>query len=232
MSLGVIWGVFVSPMGVLQNGFLSFNSFLGFFLIPILVTDKKRLKQLLLALMVGGVFPILVSIFQLRTGIVFQERTTVGLTRYVGFYHDAFPNRFYGLITLFAVLLYRYLFPIKTLYFKLYVGLLTAGAFVSIYVVFSKAAVAIISAWVVLLLLFSNSKLKYFFSILLGLSVLFLVFGNTVLDNIEQLFSKEVGYQSGEVEDARYTLAGRGYIWENYWDFWLNEQNIFFPMVR
>jgi hypothetical protein len=228
MSLGIIWGIFVEPIGVLQNGFLSFNCFLGFFLIPILITDQKRLKQLLLAMMLCGIFPIAVSIFQLSTGIVFQERATVGLSRYVGFYHDAFPTRFYGLMTLISILIYQSVFKVKGILIKGFLLALVGGSFLSIYAVFSKAGVGIVGLWVVLLLLFSKSKIKQSFSVLIGVFVIFLVFGDAVSSNIEQLFSKEVGYQSGELTDARYTLAGRGYIWEDYWNFWTNEQNVFF----
>ncbi|MDA7558628.1 hypothetical protein N8768_05665 [Flavobacteriaceae bacterium] len=231
LSLGLFWALAVKPMATIEAVILNINIYLGFILIPILITDQKRLKQLLLAIMLCGIFPIAVSIFQLSTGIVFQERATVGLTRYVGFYHDAFPTRFYGLLTILSILVYQYVFYIKGVFFKCFLLTLTCGAFLSIYAVFSKAGVGVLGLWVVLLLLFSKSKIKQGFSLLIGLSVIFLVFGDVVSSNIEQLFSKEIGYQSGQVTDARYTLAGRGYIWEKYWGFWSNEQNIFFQWV-
>ncbi|MBR9914831.1 MAG: hypothetical protein GYB32_08395 [Algicola sp.] len=231
LSLGLIWSIAVNPMGTLENLILSVNIYIGFILIPLLVHDQKRLKQFLIAIMICGIFPILVSMYQLQTGVVFQDRETVGLTRYVGFYHDAFPVRFYGLMTLFSVLLYQSTFKIEGLFMKLFLLLLTAGAFVSIYAVFSKAAVGIMGLWMVLLLVFSKSKIKQAFSIIIGVAVIFLVFGDAVYDNLEQLFSKEVGYQSGEVKDARYTLAGRGYIWENYWRFWTDQQSLIFQWI-
>ena len=228
MSFGIIWGVFEKPVGVFQNAFLSFNSFLGFFLIPIFITNQKRLKQLLLAIIIGGVFPILVSLFQMQTGVIFHERATIGLTRYVGFYHDAFPVRFYGFMTLISVLIYQYVFKIRSIWIKVFLIVMASSAVVSIYSVFSKAGVGIFILWIVLMLLFSKSKIKQSFLIMIGLFVIFIVFGDVVVANIEQLFSKEVGYQSGEVKDVRYTLAGRGYIWEEYWQFWTKEQNVFF----
>jgi O-antigen ligase len=66
------------------------------------------------------------------------------------------------------------------------------------------------------------------FSVIIGVAVVTLLFGDIVSSNIEQLFSKEVGYQSGTIKDARYTLAGRGYIWEDFWKFWSTEQTLFF----
>lgn len=228
MMFGLFWGFFIKPVGAFQTAFVSFNSFIGFFLIPIFITDIKRLKHFLLALMASGIFPIAVSIFQLQTGVVFQERQTVGLIRYVGFYHDAFPVRFYGFITLFSILIYQNVFLIRTLKLKIFLIALAGGTFVSIYAVFSKAAISIIALWVVLLLIFSKSKTKPLISISIGLVVIFLAFGDAVASNITQLFSKEIGYNTGEVNDARYTLAGRGYIWQDYWKFWVEDQNTFF----
>jgi len=164
----------------------------------------------------------------LQTGIVFQERETVGLTRYVGLYHDAFPVRFYGFMTLISILIYQHVFKINNFLFKGFLLVVAIGAFISIYAVFSKAAVGILGLWVVLLLVFSKSKIKQSLSLLVGLSVVFLVFGDVIFNNIEQLFSKEVGYQSGQVKDARYTLAGRGYIWQEHWEFWTIKQSVFF----
>lgn len=231
LSLGLFWALAVKPMAAVETIILNVNIYLGFILIPILISDQKRLRQFLLAIMICGIFPITVSIFQLSTGIVFQERATVGLTRYVGFYHDAFPTRFYGLLTLLSILIYQFVFEVKSVFLKFFMVAMAGGALLSIYAVFSKAGVGIMGLWVVLLLLFSKSKVKQSFSILIGVLVIFLVFGDAVSSNIEQLFSKETGYQTGEVTDARYTLAGRGYIWEKYWKFWSNEQNVFFQWV-
>lgn len=231
LSLGLIWALGVKPMATIETVILNINIYLGFILIPIFLKDQKCLKQFLIAIMICGVFPILVSVYQLSTGVVFQERETVGLTRYVGFYHDAFPVRFYGLMTLISILIYQSIFQLKGLFFKMFLLLLAGGALVSIYAVFSKAGVGIIGLWIVLLLLFSKSRIKQSFSILVGVLVIILVFGDAVSTNIEQLFSKEVGYQTGEVRDARYTLAGRGYIWQEYWDFWTLEQSPFFQWL-
>ncbi|WP_456439471.1 O-antigen ligase family protein [Psychroserpens sp.] len=228
LSFGIVWAVTVKPLMFVENAILCLNVYLGFILIPILVTTQKRLKQFLLAIMICGLFPILVSIYQLNTGVVFRERETVGLLRYVGFYHDAFPVRFYGLMSLLSVLLYQLIFKTKDVFLNSFMLLVAGGAFVSIYAVYSKAAIAILGLWIVLLLLFSKSKVKQSFSIFIGLLVLVLVFGDAVSSNIEQLFSKEVGYQTGEVKDAKYTLAGRGYIWEDFWGFWINEQTFFY----
>ena len=231
LSFGLVWVVTVLPIVFVETIILNINIFIGFLLIPILVKDRKGLKQLLYALMISGIFPILVSLYQYQTGVIFQERATVGIVRYVGFYHDAFPVRFYGLMTLMSVLLYNHAFVIKSLFLKIGIGFLTLGALFSIYLVVSKAGVGILGLWIVLILLFSKSSLRQGLSLVVFGAVIILIFGDAFFDNIEQLFSKEVGYQSGDVKDARYTLAGRGYIWEDYWKFWINAQSTFFQWV-
>lgn len=229
LSFGIVWAVLQKPINFVDYLISNLNIYIGFILIPLLVYDRKRLRQLLLAIMICGIFPILISVFQLQTGIVFgKARDTVGLTRYVGFYHDAFPVRFYGLMTIFSIILYQTVFTKTTLFLNVFMFFLGIGAVVSIYAVYSKAAVGIIVLWVLFILLFSKSKAKQSLSILVGLLGIFIVFGDAVLSNIEQLFSKEVGYQTGEVKDAKYTLAGRGYIWQEHWDYWTNEQPFFF----
>ena len=228
LSLGLFWSIVMDPLIGLQDLVLNINIFLAFLILPSLITSKKRFNQLLFAMMAAGLFPIIVSLYQFNTGVVFQERQTIGLTRYVGFYHDAFPVRFYGLMTLLAVLAYGHTNKIKKVITKLGLIVLTIGALFSIYLVFSKAAVSILGLWIILMLLMSDSKIKQLFSIFFAIAIVFLILGDTFSSNIEQLFSKEVGYQSGEIKDARYTLAGRGYIWEDLWYFWSTEQTLFF----
>ncbi|MEY8847879.1 hypothetical protein AB9K26_03635 [Psychroserpens sp. XS_ASV72] len=228
LSMGIIWAVLAEPINFVESLILNINIYLGFFIIPLLLTDQERLRQLLMAIMICGIFPIAVSIFQLQTGIIFRERETVGLIRYVGFYHDAFPVRFYGLMTLLAILMYQTIFKTKDIVLNVFMLFLAAGAFVSIYAVFSKAAVAIFGLWAMVLLLFSKSKTKQILSIAVGFVGLFLVFGDALSSNIEQLFSKEVSYQSGELKDAKNTLGGRGYVWEQYWEYFTSKQSFFF----
>ncbi len=228
LSFGIIWAILKKPINFVDYLISNLNIYIGFILIPLFVINQERLKQLLLAMMICGIFPIAVSIFQLQTGIIFQERDTVGLTRYVGFYHDAFPVRFYGLMTLFSVLLYQTIFRVTNIFLNTFMLFMAIGAFVSIYAVFSKAAVGIMLIWVFTMLMFSKSRVKQSLLIIFGLLGIYIVFGDAVTDNIEQLFSKEVGYQEGEVTDAKYTLAGRGFIWERNWEFWLNRQTFFF----
>nr|WP_321231921.1 hypothetical protein [uncultured Psychroserpens sp.] len=228
MALGLVFALPAMPFETIELILLALNVYMAFYIIPYLVNSPQRLKKILIAIILGGVFPAAVSMFQFQTGIIFQERETVGLTRYVGFYHDAFPVRFYGLFSLFSIIAYFYLIKPKRKIIKYgLIGLSFISLF-SVYLVFSKAAIAIISFWTVLFIFLSKSKLKVLVSIVLIASVLFIAYGDVISSNVEQLFSKEVGFQTGDIKDARHTLAGRGYVWDDYWQFWTTEQHVFF----
>ncbi|MDO5968908.1 hypothetical protein Q4Q35_03735 [Flavivirga aquimarina] len=223
-SFGVLFAFPIKPMESLEILLININILMGFLLIPLLVDSRDKLRKLLIAIMVSGMFPIAISIFQFQTGILFSERQTAGLTRYVGLYHDAFPVRFYGMFTLFSCLMYLSIFKIKNKLSIVVLIALCCAALFSVYLVFSKAAVTIIVLWTLLMLAFSQIKLKYVFFFSICFILVSVNLGDVIYDNIQQLFSKEVGYNDGTYTDVRYTLAGRGYIWDDLWSFWINEQ--------
>ncbi|MDD7886243.1 hypothetical protein [Flavivirga sp. 57AJ16] len=223
-SFGLLFAFTVKPLESLEILLININIFMGFLLIPLLVDHSYKFQKLLIAIIISGIFPIGVSIFQFQTGIVFRVRETVGLLRYVGFYHDAFPVRFYGLFTVFSCILYLFVFkPKNKFYTFILIGLCTAALF-SVYLVFSKAAIVIMCLWLLLILLFLQVKLKYIFFLVVFALYIYINLGDVIYDNIQQLFRKEIGYNDGTYKDIKYTLAGRGYIWNDLWEFWLNEQ--------
>ncbi len=231
LSTGVIFGLFIKPESVLETIIKNLNILLGFFLIPSLIRSKEDFRRFLIALMIGGIFPIAVSIYQSITGVHWVERYTVGMLRYDGLYHDSFPVRFYGTFTIFAALIYIIYFREQRKLYRFLPMILMIAALFSIYKVFSKAAVVIALAWVVLALLFSRRKLRVFLLIaLIGLTFVLIV-GDEITDTTEQLFSKEIGYRTGDVKDARFMLSGRGYQWEDYFDFWKNDQKVLYQFL-
>ncbi len=54
------------------------------------------------------------------------------------------------------------------------------------------------------------------------LAILFASPRSPVLGELETVFSKEIAFGKGELEDSRRVLAGRGYIWEGIWERWMN----------
>ncbi len=226
ISIGLLWGIILEPFKSLELIVINVNIYLSFFLIPFFIKNKEQLKKLLSAIIICGVTPILISLFQIQTGVIFTERDTVGLSRYVGFYHDAFPVRFYGFFTLFSIFVYQYIFDVKGVIIKLLFAFLIISSFISIYFVFSKAALMIFFLWSFSFILLSKSKINFLFLIVIGLGTLFLIYGNSVLLNVEQLFVKEIGFQNNTLADNRYVLAGRGFIWESYINKWIDDFSI------
>ena len=115
LSLGLVFALPIKTLETIELIILTLNVYLAFYIIPYLVDTPQRLKMLLIAIIIGGVFPAVVSLFQFQTGIIFNERKTVGLIRYVGFYHDAFPVRFYGLFSIFSTIMVSFFNEIQGL---------------------------------------------------------------------------------------------------------------------
>lgn len=125
----------------------SLNGYVGFFLFACFFRHNRDFKILLLALIIAGLFPLFMSIYQNVTGVIWQSRQTVGLVRRVGLYHDGFNLRLYSFQTLAAILLFRSHFKPARRCWNL---LLLLYALCWLYVVFnlySKAAFLIIGVW-------------------------------------------------------------------------------------
>ena len=220
------------PVAFFENLSLTLLLFLGFFLFPKYVNNNRDLNKILFAFVICGIFPSIVSIYQDFTGQILtdQVRQTSGdLIRNVGFYHDAFAPRFFSLLTIFSCTFYLIYNKFEYSGKKL---LIVAQLFLSsysLYLVYSKAGILIIIAWLVLFVSYSKLRFKLIIYFIPLFALYYLFFENqSVSSNIESLFSKELNYNSGALRDVRYTLAGRGWIWERYWDDWQNNRNLFF----
>jgi len=231
LSTGVIFGLFIKPGSALETIIKNVNILLGFFLIPSLIRSKEDFRRLLIAIMIGGIFPIAISIYQSITGVHWVERFTVGLLRNDGLYHDSFPVRFYGIFTIFAALIYSIYYRERSKLHRLLPMILMVAALFSIYNVYSKAAVVIALVWVVLALLFSRQKIRAVLLVAMIAITFTLIVGKEISKTTEQLFSKEIGYRKGEVKDARFILSGRGYQWEDYFGFWKNDQKTLYQFM-
>ena len=230
LIISIILSIFRDPIFAIEVFIISITAYLGFFIIPILVNDRKKLKQLLIAIMISGIFPAIITIYQYTTGAIFGEaelRKTVGLLRSVGLYHDAFPTRFYGLITIFSILMFTNNFQFKNKLYSLLMFVLGFLAIFSVYLVFSKAGISILLAWTTIIIIYSQNKIKNTLLLLTMFIGLSYALSDLFIENIEQLFSKEIGYNNERAKDIRYSLAGRGFIWTDAWDQWLNRSFIF-----
>jgi len=197
----------------------SLNGFLGFFLLAFYFDDREKFRYLLIALLIAGIFPILMGMYQKATGIVWQERRTIDLVRSVGLYHGAFNFRFYGFQTIAAILLYlSYFKPSK----RWLIGALIAYMLCCSYVIFnvySKSAIVIACLWICIWTVI-NRKIRYTFLIVVAILGINLASNNIIFERIGTVFSKEIMFKKGEIEDPKRMLAGRGFIWEKNWQRW------------
>lgn len=226
MSLGSIFGFFVNdPLAVFETMSKNASVLLAFFLFPYYINTKERLGSLLIAIMIAGLFPIAVSFYQYFTGFKWVERTLEDLVRLDGLYHDSFPVRFYGLYSILAGVMYLMYFTNKKVIRKLVVIALIIGALASVYFVYSRAALAILVSWLVIFNYFSkNKKITITLSVFMVLALPFVV-GEKIDKTVEQMFRKEIRIRDGEIQDEKYMMSGRAFVWEEYLDYWVEKQD-------
>ena len=198
--------------------FRSLNAYVAIFLFSSFFCDRESFKKLLIFLLIAGLFPVGVGIFQALTGKLWQHRQTVGLIRNVGLYHDSFNIRAYGYQTISAILLYISYYcsdkSFKKILLYIYAGLCSFMIFKG----YSKAGVTIFVIWT---LCWSTFNKKILWLLLIPIIILGINFAtdNKLVDDMETLFSKEIGVYSG-VENERKIFSGRGFVWESIWESW------------
>jgi len=197
--------------------FRILNGYLGMFMFSCYFNKKQMFKYLLIILLIAGLFPAGVGIYQRLTGTIWHQRAAAGLVRMVGLHHDAAAVRFYIFQTLAALLLYwSYFKPNKFLK-----GILIGYGVVCCIVLFglySKAAIVILIVWFVVWSLLKKNFLLLVF-VPLFILIVNIYFGGKVIDQTRQTFSKELGAYSGQSDD-KLVLGGRLGIWNRVIEQW------------
>jgi hypothetical protein len=199
--------------------FRHLNGFVGFYMAQAFFQREKRLKLLLIALMVAGLFPVGVGIYQAATGVVWRQEQTEGIARNIGLWHDSVNIREYAAQSILALLLYGVLY-IKRFNVPLKVVTL---AYLSLAVMviaktYSKAGYLSLAVWAACWTLLRKRYLL-FALIAVGGAVAGLYYGSDFLENVQQMFHKEIGFLSGKVAQER-TFAGRWYGWREMMAEW------------
>lgn len=198
--------------------FRYLNGVVAFFMVQIYFFDERRLKVLLVGLIVAGLFPIGVGLYQTVQGVEWQYAQVEGLTRQVGLYHDAFTNRFYAMQTILALLLYFALYVDRgPLSLPLMAGGLGPAAVVLLKA-YSKAGLLILGIWT---LCWTGLRKQYAALVALigGGTLLASMYAPSVLSDVERLFRKEIGALRGTV-DINLTFQGRWFGWKEMFERW------------
>lgn len=198
--------------------FRYFNGFVGFYMLQAFFLTDDRRKWLWRSLIVAGLFPVVIGLVQMVTGVSWRVEQSEGVLRNIGLWHDAVNIRQYTLQTLLVLLLYSVTY-VGAKGWKQIGLLMYMGATVLVCVKsYSKAGLAVLGLWVGCWgLLFR----KYAVLLVPGFTVL-LIGGLWVVDlftNVLQVFQKEIGFLSGDIAGSR-TFAGRWFSWQSMIEQW------------
>ncbi|NGZ96158.1 MAG: hypothetical protein CV089_08535 [Nitrospira sp. WS110] len=233
MPLRGLWILYVCYAGVFsllifynqgpQSGanifFRCLNGMTGFYMLQAFFHKAARLKIVLLAMVIGGLFPIGVGLYQIATGATWQAQNVEGISRNIGLYHDAITIRHYALQTILATLLLGSLFTHQHIVYSIGRLLYMATATIVMAKAYSKAGFLTLGIWAALW----NGLQKRFVTISLMILLGLLVgtyYASQQLGDILQIFHKEIAFVDGK-GDAHRTLNGRWYIWQTMFSEWV-----------
>jgi O-antigen ligase len=217
------------PLKFVELAFRALNGFVGYFMIQTYFSERDAFKKLLQILIVAGLFPTLVGVYQIATGVVWYQDETVGLVRYSGLYHDIQTPRQYMFQTFTAIILYWCYFLSKGRSFatKLILIVLFCLCAAVLFRMYSKAGVVIVALWVVI---WSIGRRKFLpmALMLVALVAVNLIFQDRIWSETTQLFSRETsaiesekGGESSERE-RKASFSGRWYTWDQYMNQYLD----------
>ncbi|TKB76747.1 MAG: O-antigen ligase family protein [Nitrospira sp.] len=204
--------------------FRHINGLVGFLLLQAYFTEKRQLRSLFLALIIAGLFPIGVGIYQTVTGVVWRVEESNGVVRSIGLWHDGVNLREYVLQAVLGLLLYFEVFARQSA--ALRATLLAYGVLAVIVLVrgYSKAGFLTMGAWVLCWTLLQR-KTAALVALILPVTAGALWYSPQLAGNIARIFYKEAGALTGTV-DSKMTFAGRWFGWKEMLDQWMG-----FPLL-
>jgi hypothetical protein len=196
--------------------FRHFNGFIGFYMVQAFFTDEKKIRYLLLSLILAGIFPMSIGIYEFVTNHHWHKTFTEGLIRNIGLYHDAITMRYYALQTILSIILYCSMF-LKSYVLNLIAILYACASAIVMYKTYSKAGLIVLSVW-----LFAWAVLRrniFLLILLVCLGVTAVSVENGVLTNVYRVFNKEIGALNGTGKSVR-VFEGRVYLWKSLLNEW------------
>jgi O-antigen ligase len=236
MPLRRIWLVYVVYMmcfsGILmfesgiRNGlnvfFRYFNGFVGFYMVQAYYGKRDGAKRFLLAVIIAGIFPISMGLYQIYSGVQWRETYSEGIERNIGLYHDAITIRVYAMQTMLATLLYSELY-LKGVALKSLALAYGSNALLVMYKAYSKSGMFAFALWFLVWNIFRKKLVTLFVSA----SVAFVVvayYNHEIAGEVYRVFHKEIAAIQGG-GDLERTFTGRWYIWQEMMSKW-NEHGL------
>jgi O-antigen ligase len=224
--IGILIGIFINQ----KDGFEAFARMLyfplGMVLFPYFLLDceEKEGVKLIKFLIYAALFSSLISILQF-VGVIPHEflHMSKGLVRSNGFYHDMVTSRIYVIQGLMALIYINF-----SGRFKIQILLNLVLLFIFIfagYVLFSKALIGIFVVGAFLLLIATKQNI---YKIGFGVLIAFFLFtvNTSIFETTSQLFSKEIEYNNGDLNDSGQIFSGRGMLWEDYINYYKSSSSI------
>jgi O-antigen ligase len=200
--------------------FRILNGFVGFYLFQSYFDDEIRFRRLLIVFMLAGLFPMLMGVTQaIVGGEIWYHQETIGLIRNVGIYNDAVSFRYYGQMTITAIILYMAYFLRKDTWHKWALLLYGCVCLFVLYKTYSKAAIVIITLWY-LIWCVANKKILWFVAAPMLIFVIDLATFGKISNSLIVLFSKETAVIEGTGKSMK-LFAGRPYIWIQMLQEWM-----------
>ncbi len=217
----IIFSMIIAYNDELKTGaniFLRYiNGIVGFYFLQAFFRQGDRFKWFLWALILGGLFPMGVGLYQAATGVEWRHGEAEGIVRNIGIWHDGVNMRTYALQTIFGLLLYSALY-VRNVSLKVMTLSYLALSTVVMVRVYSKAAMLTFAIWVL-----CWTILRRQFAVLAVLAVAGLLittyFAGDLIGQIGTLFHKELGFVSGKV-DGKMTFQGRWFGWVEMMSEW------------
>ncbi len=183
-------------------------------------SDGRRLITVLIA---AGIFPLVFILIQKVSGHVWFYRQTRGIVRNIGLYHDAVTPRIFLMQILIGIFIYWHYFlkNKKNMSVKLILISLFLLTGLGLYYLYSKAIFLTLLVWIIMFVLLRRKLVVTSAVAIFALLFVILLSGGRVESEINQVFSKEVDYVSGNLS-SDYIFSGRGGIWKMYITRWKN----------
>jgi len=208
--------------------FLLMNGFVWFYALQTYVNDRKSFQRLLICLLIGGLFPMMMGLYQATTGAIWQMRIgTAGLVRNVGVYHNSTNYRYFAYMTLTVILLYWSYFSSRTFIQRMLFLAYGAVCGIVLFKVYSKAAILTMGLWVII---WAVMRRNFLILITLPLAVVVtdIVLGGEIFAKLKLVFLKETLALEGQI-NSDLLLTGRvGMVKEKITEF--NELDVFNQM--
>jgi hypothetical protein len=231
LPLGAPWAAYVITvatggfMYAIQGDFVGAASFplralsgvLGYYSIAVWFGDRDRFRLFVVALLVAGLVPMMMGLYESTTGHSWRIRYGAGdQIRITGLYHNSINYRYYAYATLTAIAFYWIYFARRNNITKLLLLGYTAICLVVLFRVYSKAGFVTLGAAVVAWILIGRS---YFWPIALMVAAVGanLLLGDTIVKEVTATFEKDVAaFSEGEIGDRAF--GGRLGTWRRQWD--------------